>query len=1230
MKTILTILVLMLFIQTNAQQWTTKAPMPTARHAMGAAVINDIIYVVGGSNNNSNLTTLEAYNTTTNSWSNKASMTVPRGELGVAAVNGKIYAIGGYGTNAVNAVEEYNPATDTWTTKAPMPTARSIICVTVINNKIYVVGGWPGNISTLELYDPATDTWATKAPCSIGRHQINCAVSLNNEMYYIGGKNNLNSNFYAINESYNPATNSWTTHTALPQASFDGAAVVINNEIHLFGGTISYNIADFNTHFIYNSSTDAWTNGLPMINKRAGHVAVNVNNDIYVIGGFDSTSNIVNRTEKYSVGLTSVNNLVTDVDGNSYPNVTIGNQEWMGSDLKTTKYANGDAIIHADNSWGTNGWATLNAGGWCWFNNDSATYDYSYGKLYNAFAVNDSRNVCPTGWHVPDTADWNILENYLGGKLVAGGKLKATGTQFWFSPNTGADNSSGFSAVGAEYRDQTGGWGPNTNAKVNNLLWTSTIVQGLNAARRIGYGNADVSHETHVPNHGFTIRCLKNTYTSCVATTSINNLAIPSANFPYTWNGLTFTSAGSQTAHLTNAAGCDSAATLNLSIQLPNYLPSNGLVGYWPFNGNANDESGNGNNGTVNGATLTTDRFGNANSAYSFDGISNYISTSNINLHDTGSISVWVNPFLDAAGNNSWGYSASLIDENQDAIGNSGYNLLYNNTAGHGLYAGVGYSGNSNTTIMSHINLSLNNWHHCVLTLNNGTGKLYMDGVLIKTQTGLSSTSQTSNVLLFGKAPWASNGNLFNGKLDDIRIYNRTLNQQEITALYKNHIDINLKMYFETYYTNGNLISSLNGADGISEINKCDTVQIMLHDSATNSIIWSGKAVVDTSGNCQIKIPDNLANTRKSIGVNHRGSIETWSAQPVLLSNGINYDFTTASNKALGDNLVSIGNGKYGIYCGDINQDGSVDFNDYPDLDISSSNGDIGYFACDLNGDASVDFNDYPIIDLNSGLGILSFAPIYTPLASKPSLATKSVLSVSQTTATCGGNILSIGYNNIKARGICWSTNTNPSIQLTTKTQDGAGIGTFTSVLNGLAPATTYYVRAYAIGAADTAYGEEISFTTQSLQLGQTYAGGIIFYIDGTGKHGLVCAANDVGQFTWGCGGTSIGSTSVNMGTGAANTTAIINACNLATSAAKTCDNLIEAALNDWYLPSKSELALMRQNLHLNGWGSFANASYWTSSEYSSGNAWLQSFATGTATNASKSNSYKVRAIRSF
>jgi hypothetical protein len=228
------------------------------------------------------------------------------------------------------------------------------------------------------------------------------------------------------------------------------------------------------------------------------------------------------------------------------------------------------------------------------------------------------------------------------------------------------------------------------------------------------------------------------------------------------------------------------AFSINAYAQLPSYVPPNGLKGFWPFTGNANDASGNSNNGTVNGATLTTDRFGNINSAYLFDGISNFIQATNINLPDSGTISVWVNPFLKAAGNNSWTYSASLVDKNTDANGNDGYAMYYNDSLGIGLYGQVGWSGNANNMVTPTTAqlMSLFQWQHSVFTFNNGTAKLYWNGNLIFTKTGVNSTGQSSQPVLFGKAPWASNGNLFKGKLDDVGIWSRALTSTEISALY--------------------------------------------------------------------------------------------------------------------------------------------------------------------------------------------------------------------------------------------------------------------------------------------------------------------------------------------------------------------------------------------------------------------------------------------------------------
>ncbi len=201
---------------------------------------------------------------------------------------------------------------------------------------------------------------------------------------------------------------------------------------------------------------------------------------------------------------------------------------------------------------------------------------------------------------------------------------------------------------------------------------------------------------------------------------------------------------------------------------------TNSLVVYYPFTGNANDSSGNGNNGTVYGANLTTDRFGNPNSAYSFDGVGNYISSANINLSVSATISIWVYPI---------GPIGALVDKDKDAISDAGYTLIYNNPL-HGLYAHVGWSGDStNNVLPSPIDsLTISHWHHCLLTYSNGTANLFLDGSLIYTRAGLNPITQNNDQLLFGKSVWG--GNVFQGKLDEIRLWKRVITNEEIQYLY--------------------------------------------------------------------------------------------------------------------------------------------------------------------------------------------------------------------------------------------------------------------------------------------------------------------------------------------------------------------------------------------------------------------------------------------------------------
>ena len=206
---------------------------------------------------------------------------------------------------------------------------------------------------------------------------------------------------------------------------------------------------------------------------------------------------------------------VTDIDGNVYATVVIGDQCWLAENLKVTRYRNGDLIPNVTDS---AEWTNLTTGARCDYDSNADNVPV-YGRLYNWYAVNDSRGIAPQGWHVPTDEEWKQLEMYLGmiqseaddtgfRGTDEGGKMKESGSTHWFSSNTGATNESGFTALPGGYRYH--GNGDFDGLFVYTSFWSSTEHSNYGAwSRTLIFGGAQVGRYDYSKLYGFSVRCVR-------------------------------------------------------------------------------------------------------------------------------------------------------------------------------------------------------------------------------------------------------------------------------------------------------------------------------------------------------------------------------------------------------------------------------------------------------------------------------------------------------------------------------------------------------------------------------------------------------------------------------------------------------------------------------------------------------------------------------------------------
>jgi len=301
---------------------------------------------------------------------------------------------------------------------------------------------------------------------------------------------------------------------------------------------------------------------------------------------------------------------------------------------------------------------------------------------------------------------------------------------------------------------------------------------------------------------------------------------------------------------------------LALSIQSLSQIPTNGLVGCWPFNGNANDESGNGNNGIVQGAQLTIDRCGNENSAYYFNGISNSISIQNSTTlcPQDFTLSAW---FMFTTDNQN---SRFILSKSSDDERGNSYCLYYEENQ---LQVKCDYS----SSLRYYTNFNKGIWNHAAFTLDaiSSISKLYLNGKLVSNGIVSGNTAYSADPLLFGaESDIKILYKFFEGSIDDIMIYNRALSSEEILSL---------------FYTSCNL-GLINGESEVCQGQKNVRFYVQAVDSATN-YIWrysgTGANIIDSSNVALIDFATDATNGNLSVSIEGNNiNTQTRSVQIVV------------------------------------------------------------------------------------------------------------------------------------------------------------------------------------------------------------------------------------------------------------------------------------------------------------------------------------------------------------
>ncbi len=274
-----------------AEPWSQRARLPEPRQEVAVAGLDGEVYVIGGFRLDvTTADTVEVYDPNTDTWSLAASLPTGLHHTAAAAVGGKLYVIGGLAGalfSPVDSVFEYDPVGDSWTSKTPMPTARGALALAVIAGKIYVAGGSPAaRESDFAVYDPASDTWTTLPDMPTPRNHL-AAGATAGKFYAVGGRSGGIGGITDALEEYDPNSMLWSARAPIPTARGGIAGAVFQDRLYVFGGEGNPAVPSgvFSENESYDPSSNTWETHTPMPTPRHGIGAAVINGLIHIPGG---------------------------------------------------------------------------------------------------------------------------------------------------------------------------------------------------------------------------------------------------------------------------------------------------------------------------------------------------------------------------------------------------------------------------------------------------------------------------------------------------------------------------------------------------------------------------------------------------------------------------------------------------------------------------------------------------------------------------------------------------------------------------------------------------------------------------------------------------------------------------------------------------------------------------------------------------------------------------------